>query len=67
MNIDGLGEALAQQLFENKLVCNVADLYTLKEEQIADLERMGAKSAANLIAAIEKSKQNDPWLKTVSA
>ncbi|MBR7141988.1 MAG: NAD-dependent DNA ligase LigA [Clostridia bacterium] len=60
MNIDGLGEALAQQLFENKLVCNVADLYTLKEEQIADLERMGAKSAANLIAAIEKSKQNDP-------
>ena len=56
MNIDGLGPQVVDLLLENKLIENAADLYTLKAEDIASLERMGDKSAANLISAIEKSK-----------
>ena len=56
MNIDGLGPQVVDLLLENKLISNAADLYTLKPEQIASLERMGEKSAQNLITAIESSK-----------
>ena len=56
MNIEGLGPQVVEALLAAKLICNVADLYTLKAEEIASLERMGEKSANNLIAAIENSK-----------
>lgn len=58
MNIDGLGEKVVAQLFQAGLVHDVADLYTLTKEQLLKLERMGEKSAANLLQAIEASKQN---------
>jgi DNA ligase (NAD+) len=57
MHIDGLGEALVDQLVEKGLVHDVADLYSLTQEQLANLERMGEKSASNLIAEIENSKK----------
>lgn len=57
MDIDGLGEALALQLVEKELVRDVADLYTLTEKQLVGLERMGSKSARNLLDAIEFSKE----------
>lgn len=56
MDITGLGEKLVGQLVEKKLLSNYADIYSLKEEQVAALDRMGDKSAQNLLAAIEKSK-----------
>ncbi|MBQ7377313.1 MAG: NAD-dependent DNA ligase LigA [Clostridia bacterium] len=56
MNIDGLGPAVIALLLEADLIHDAADLYTLTAEQIAPLERMGEKSAQNLIAAIEASK-----------
>ncbi|MDR1564767.1 MAG: NAD-dependent DNA ligase LigA, partial [Oscillospiraceae bacterium] len=59
MDIEGLGEAVAKQLVESGLVSSPADIYSLNEEALASLERMGSKSAQNLLAAIEKSKQND--------
>ena len=48
MNIDGLGEALVDQLVDKGLVHDVADLYGLTHEQVANLERMGDKSTSNL-------------------
>lgn len=59
MNIEGLGPAVIESLLDNGLLHSPADLYTLKQEQIASLERMGEKSASNLLASIERSKQND--------
>ena len=59
MDIEGLGPAVVQQLVEHKLISNVADLYSLRSEDVAALDRMGAKSAENLIRALEKSKSND--------
>jgi DNA ligase (NAD+) len=58
MNIDGLGDKLVEQFFEQGLIRHVDDLYRLieKKEQIAALERMGDKSAENLVNALEKSK-----------
>lgn len=56
MDIEGLGEKLVDQLVERGLVANVADLYRLSAQKLAALERMGEKSAANLVAAIEKSR-----------
>lgn len=56
MDIDGLGEKLVAQLLEQKLIKDFPDIFRLTEEQIADMERMGTKSAANLIAAIEAGK-----------
>ena len=56
MDIDGLGEKLIEQLYQQQLVGNVADLYELDQDRVAGLERMGSKSAANLIAALERSK-----------
>jgi DNA ligase (NAD+) len=60
MDIQGLGEALVDQLLASGLVRSIPDLYRLKADGLAELERMGAKSAANLIAEIERSKANDP-------
>jgi DNA ligase (NAD+) len=57
MNIDGLGEKLVDQLVDKGLVRDVADLYSLTHEQVANLERMADKSAANLLAEIENSKK----------
>lgn len=57
MDIEGLGEKLIDQLVELELVREPADLYGLTKEQFADLDRMGMKSAANLIAALERSKR----------
>ncbi|MEG1987653.1 MAG: NAD-dependent DNA ligase LigA [Oscillibacter sp.] len=59
MDIEGLGPAVVQQLVEGKLISNAADLYTLQMQDVAQLDRMGLKSAENLIAAIEASKNND--------
>jgi DNA ligase (NAD+) len=57
MNIDGLGEAVVEQLLERKLVASVADLYALDEATLLSLERIGEKTAKALIAEIAKSKQ----------
>ena len=56
MNIDGLGDALVDQLVEKGLVKSVADLYQLTGEQLQNLERMGKKSGANLLENIDKSR-----------
>ena len=58
MNIEGLGEKVVSQLFAEKLIEDVADLYQLRSEQLLGLERMGEKSVSNLLAAIETSKGN---------
>ncbi|ALP53416.1 aromatic ring-opening dioxygenase LigA [Candidatus Tenderia electrophaga] len=57
MDIDGLGDKLVEQLCQQGLIHDLADLYALTPEQLAGLERMGEKSAQNLIDALEKSKQ----------
>lgn len=59
MNIDGLGEAIIQQLLDKQLINNMADIYTLKFEEIASLKKNGKKFAQNLIDSINKSKEND--------
>jgi len=57
MDIDGLGDKLVEQLVDEELIHDVADLFSLSAGKIAGLERMGEKSAANLVAALEKSKE----------
>lgn len=57
MNIDGLGPAVVNQLYQTGLIKDSADLYYLKKEQLVELERMGEKSADNLLAGIEESKR----------
>ncbi len=59
MDIDGLGENIIGQLLERNLICNIADIYTLKFEDIASLKKNGKKFAQNLIDSISKSKEND--------
>lgn len=59
MDIDGLGPALIEQMAEKKMISDVSDLYFIKKEEIAKMDKMGEKSAQNLIDAIEKSKSND--------
>ena len=59
MDIEGLGPAVVQQLVESGLVHSAADLYYLDAQSIAQLDRMGKKSAQNAVEAIEKSKEND--------
>lgn len=59
MDIDGCGPAVLQQLVDSGLVRNAADLYSLHAADVVKLDRMGDKSAENLIRAIEKSKAND--------
>jgi len=57
MDIDGLGEKMVNLLVDERLVANAADLYGLREEQLEPLPRMGKLSAANLVAAIDRSRQ----------
>ncbi|MEM0530436.1 NAD-dependent DNA ligase LigA [Zongyangia sp. HA2173] len=57
MDIEGLGPALIQSLIDQKLIQSASDLYFLQKEDVKNLERMGEKSAQNLMDAIEKSKQ----------
>lgn len=66
MDIDGLGEAIVEQLVSQNLVETYADLYLLTKENILPLERMGNKSASNLIQAIEASK-NQPYERVLFA
>lgn len=61
MDIDGLGPAVIEQLVESGLVKTAADLYDLQVQDIAQLDRMGKKSAQNTVNAIQKSKENDLW------
>ena len=58
MNIDGLGVKVVEQLYDEQLISNVADIYTLTKEQLLPLERMGQKKVSNLLQAIESSKTN---------
>ncbi len=57
MDIDGMGEALVEQLVDQGLVRNIADLYDLKQEQLEALERMGKKSAEKIMQNLEASRQ----------
>lgn len=57
MDIDGLGEETVELLFENGLLTNIADLYSLRANQIVGLPRMGEKSAENILKSIERSKE----------
>ena len=66
MDIENLGIALIDQLVDKKLVKNFADLYKLEFHQIAELERMGEKSAANVMESIEKSKHR-PLARLIAA
>jgi len=59
MDIEGMGPSVVEKLLENGLVKSCADLYYLKTEDIEVLDKLGKKSAENLIKSIEKSKQND--------
>ena len=61
MDIDGLGPAVIGQLIDSGLVSTAADLYDLRAQDIAQLDRMGTKSADNAVNAIAKSKENDLW------
>jgi len=66
MNIDGFGKETIELLYENGLIHNVADIYELKSEQLISLDRMGKKSAENLIHAINESR-NIPFEKVLFA
>ena len=59
MDIEGMGPALVEQLLNAKLISSPSDIYRLNEDKLLNLERFGKKSAENLIAAINKSKDND--------
>ena len=66
MNIDGLGEETIDLLYRQGLLHNIADIYDLKAEDIASQERLGEKSAQNMLAGIEASKQV-PWARVLFA
>ncbi len=66
MNIEGLGEETVQLLYDSKLIDDCADLYDLKREQIAGLPRLGEKSADNILAGLENSK-NVPFSRVLFA
>lgn len=57
MNIEGLGDRLVEQLVDKKLINTIADIYELTQTQLENLERMGKKSAENVLAEIERSKK----------
>ena len=61
LDIEGFGEAMVEQLVENKLVREVSDIYRLTTAELRGLERMGEKSVSNLLAAIEQSKKQPLW------
>jgi len=61
MNIEGLGESLIGQLCDRGLISSLADVYRLDARTLEGLERMGKKSAAKLLAELEKSRANEVW------
>ncbi|HUF62529.1 MAG TPA: NAD-dependent DNA ligase LigA [Verrucomicrobiales bacterium] len=61
MDIDGLGQALVDQLVAQGWASRFSDLYSLTEEQLSGLSRLGPKSAANLVAALQRSRSRPPW------
>jgi DNA ligase (NAD+) len=61
LRIEGLGYALAEQLIGKKMIRDVADLYHLKLDDLASLDRMATKSASNVLSQIEASKSRDLW------
>ncbi|MCA1658759.1 MAG: NAD-dependent DNA ligase LigA, partial [Verrucomicrobiaceae bacterium] len=61
MDIEGLGEAVINQLVEQKLLSDLGDIYELKAAPLNELERMGEKSVSNLLEAIERSKSRPLW------
>nr|MBA2540899.1 NAD-dependent DNA ligase LigA [Deltaproteobacteria bacterium] len=67
MNIDGLGEKVVRQLVLSGLVADIADLFTLKVEQVAGLERFAAASAKKLVVAIEKAKTDATFSRLLAA
>lgn len=66
MDIDGLGPSIIEQMTELKIIENAADLYYIDEETISKMDKMGKKSAQNLINALEKSK-NNPLFRLINA
>jgi DNA ligase (NAD+) len=66
MNIDGIGEETADLMFEERLIRNIADIYDLTKDRIVRLERMGSRSADNIIEGIRKSKET-PFTKVLFA
>ena len=66
MNIDGLGEETIELFYDHNLLHNIADIYDLRKEDIAQLEGLGDKSADNILAGIEASKQV-PWSRVLFA
>ncbi len=66
MNIDGLGSETIDLLYSQRLLHNIADIYALQQEDIARQERLGEKSAQNMLAGIEQSKQV-PWARVLFA
>ena len=66
MNIEGLGSETIDLLYSQRLLKNIADIYTLRQENIACQERLGEKSAQNILAGIETSKQV-PWARVLFA
>ncbi len=61
MDIEGLGEAVIDQLVDRSLVSNIADIYGLQYDRLLELEKFAEKSAQNLMDAIERSKSNELW------
>ena len=59
MDIEGLGPAIVRQMLEKNMIKSAADLYFLNKDEVAQMDKMGEKSAQNLMEAIEKTKQND--------
>ena len=57
LEMDGIGEKLVEQLLEEKLIVNIPDLYRLKQTEIENLERMGEKSAVNVLSELSKTKK----------
>lgn len=66
MNIDGLGPSIIEQMLDRRLIETAADLYYINPADIADMEKMGEKSAQNLMEALEKSKTN-PLYRLINA
>ena len=67
MNIDGLGEETIDLFYQKGLLHNIADIYALKLEDIAAQERLGEKSAQNILDSIEASKRSVPWSRVLFA
>ncbi|HSP46064.1 MAG TPA: NAD-dependent DNA ligase LigA, partial [Chthoniobacterales bacterium] len=61
MDIEGLGEAVVNQLVQQKMLADLGDIYALKSSALIELERMGERSARNLLEAIEQSKSRPLW------